>query len=161
MSRLDLRRRRWSWYHDEQNQQSGHFLDFVVDNTSLCDILEPGMVSQLGSKDQLLTGLLLETPPSLSSGRYELYGCLCGDIMCGSITVAIERAGDRIVWKDFAHEDGEAVYKSGFGEAGPFEFEIAQYRQALLSWPLKPESKRARKKPGLWIEGVNYDHRHR
>ena len=72
MSRLDLRRRRWSWYHDEQNQQSGHFLDFVVDDTSLCDILEPGMVSQLGSKDQLLTGLLLETPPSLSSGRYEI-----------------------------------------------------------------------------------------
>jgi len=136
-----------------------------VNSESLHDLLKCGeRVTVLGDwftnplfEAIHLRGLLLEHPSFLESGRYELYVCpLCGDIGCGSITAEIEATEDRVVWRDFALEvnywfddPSEMLIRDDYGRVGPLEFDRAQYREALLAWPLRPPLPPPARKKGV------------
>jgi hypothetical protein len=144
------------------------YLDFVIDGQSLIEnlSLSRDRVGLLGasfpnalSEAIYLRGLLLDHPSYLETGRYEIYVCpLCGDIGCGSNTAEIETEGDRVVWRDFAIEvdywfdDSSEVFQKRY-QTGPFEFDLNQYRQALLAWPVgRPHPMPARLKG--WLFGL-------
>ena len=163
MSRLELR-----WRPELGNAfrapRPEQFLDFVVDGESLHDLLKCGeRVTVLGGwfpnrlfEAIYFRGLLLEHPSYLETGRYELYVCpLCGDIGCGSVTAEIKATEDRVVWRDFAHEvnwfddPSEMLMRDDYDTVGPFEFDRVEYRQALLTWPLRPPLPPPTRKKGV------------
>jgi hypothetical protein len=97
------------------NRTARNYLDFVVDGRSVLERIgwaEADLVTPLGwaqrkFQQRVSAELLREVAPSLSSGRTSIYACPeCGDIGCGAVTVRISRVGDRILWSDFASENG-------------------------------------------------------
>lgn len=153
MARLELRWRN-NPKHASRDTRRNDFLNFLVDGHSLHDSVGArDRVTSLGGwfpnrlfEAVYLRGLLLLHPPYLESERYELYVCpLCGDVGCGSITADIQSDGHRVIWRDFAYEvnywfddPSEMLIRDDYNHIGPFEFDRAQYEEALLSWPLRP-----------------------
>jgi hypothetical protein len=78
--------------------------------------------------------LLLEEAADLPDDRRTLYVCPeCGDVGCGVVSLVVERAGDKIVWRDFGYENNyeKVVRAEGFEGVGPFVFKRAEYEEAL------------------------------
>lgn len=78
--------------------------------------------------------LLLEEPADLPNNRRTLYVCPeCGDIGCGAVSLVVERAGDKVVWRDFGYENNyeDVVRTEGYEDVGPFAFDPADYAAAL------------------------------
>lgn len=78
--------------------------------------------------------LLLKEPADLPNDRRTLYVCPeCGDLGCGVVSLVVERAGDRIIWRDFGYENGYEgmIHAEGFEGVGPFTFGRAGYEEAI------------------------------
>jgi hypothetical protein len=91
------------------------YCDFVVDGCSVLSSIGwigADLITPLGwgvpeHQKHVVAELLRKAPASLPSGRTPIYICPeCGDIGCGAIAVRIGRAGDQIMWSDFASENG-------------------------------------------------------
>lgn len=114
------------------------FLDFIVDGRPLSESVGD-QVSCLGwfvpeENARAARRLLLEEPADLPNNRRTLYVCPeCGDLGCGAVSLVVERAGDKIIWRDFGYEnDYEGiVHAEEFEEVGPFTFDRAAYGQAI------------------------------
>jgi hypothetical protein len=109
------------------------YLDFVVNGTSLYDLLELGdQVSALGSWppdfERGHIQQLLSAP-----GRAALYVCAgCSGLDCGALTVYIERKREGFVWRDFAFGTSYEATKRDLDScrgAGPFMFNKTEYWQ--------------------------------
>lgn len=57
----------------------------------------------------------------------------CGDLDCGTISVAISRDGEAIVWEEFGFENTyEAeVRRNRLEDVGPFRFDARAYFEIL------------------------------
>jgi hypothetical protein len=141
-SRLALTRAtRHGWTLGGTVVHERRYLDFSVDGRSLRASLGNGdYVTLFGwlapwIEEEAARRLLLEAPASLDGCRQELYVCPeCADLGCGALTAVVERAGDRIVWRDFGYQDGtEAVSRQRYRAVGPLVFEGAAYEQAIRS----------------------------
>lgn len=124
-----------------------HFLDFVVDSTSLYQTLSLSkgldLISPLWLDEQLaalsleaIKGLLLEGQADFPNNRRALFICPeCGDLGCGAVTAIIEREERNIVWRGFGYENTyeEEVFTKDHIEIGPITFDAKQYESALKS----------------------------
>jgi hypothetical protein len=115
------------------------YLDFVVDGDPLSEKVGGDLASCLGwfvpeQNAKAIHRLMLKEPADLPNNRYSLYVCPeCGDLDCGAVSVAIERAGDKIIWRDFGFQTGydKTVRYEELESIGSFTFDRAQYRNAL------------------------------
>ena len=114
-------------------------LDFIVDGRPLSE-LAGDQVSCLGwfvpeENAQAARRLLLEEPADLPNNRRTLYVCPeCGDIGCGAVSLVVERAGDKIIWRDFGYENGYegVIHAEDFEGVGPFTFDCAAYKRVVM-----------------------------
>ena len=114
------------------------FLDIVVDGRPLSELVGD-QVTCLGwfspeENAKAVRRLLLKESADLPDGRRTLYVCPeCGDIACGAVSLVVERAVDRIVWRDFGYENGYEgiIHTEGLEGIGPFTFDRAEYEGAL------------------------------
>jgi hypothetical protein len=132
------------------------FLDFSIDRRSLKDdvdsdgyvddvsVIRSGFLAE--AERNWLDTLLGDKQPTLESGRVELYVYgECGDIGCGSITIALELEGETVVWRDFGFEvnywiddPDEMLNLADYRHIGPFRFDREQYRHCLQFPPPRP-----------------------
>lgn len=147
---------RWATRHGLGWGSSVHvrrYLDFVVDGRSLLAALGGGdFVTPFGwlrpwVEEEAARQLLLVDPSPLEGGRRELYVCPeCADLGCGALTAVIERAGDRVFWRDFGYqrEPGEAaIERDGCEGVGPLAFARDAYEDAIHSAPRRARDERA------------------
>lgn len=127
--------------HKEQrkigsNQTPREYFDFLIDGASLKSLLNyqnADLISPFGWGDkkyqvQLIDEFRLKNKPEITSGRTMVYICPeCGDIYCGAITVKIHKEDDKIIWSDFAFENGESVNIEDFKSINKFEFNKHEY----------------------------------
>lgn len=114
------------------------FLDFIVDGQPLSGLVGD-QVSCLGwfvseENTKAARRLLLKEPADLPNNRRTLYVCPeCSEIGCGAVTLVVERAGDKIIWRDFGYEnDYEGIiHAEGFEQVGPFTFDLVDYEEAI------------------------------
>jgi hypothetical protein len=119
------------------------YLDFIVDNHSLSEVISGDLIGRLGwgvneYNRESVDVLLLKKSPDLANGRCLLYVCPeCGDIGCGAITIKIEKTTEHFVWKEFGYEnnydDGMPLLEE-YKHIGPFFFDKDQYSQALCDY---------------------------
>jgi hypothetical protein len=120
-----------------------HFLDFIVNGQSLWEALgkRHDMVSILCaeySTDETAKSigrLLLREKAALPNDRRSLFVCSeCGDLGCGSITVAIDKQGETITWNTFGYENTyeDKIWLEDYCSIGPFTFNGALYESTLL-----------------------------
>lgn len=119
------------------------YVDFVVDNHSLFELITGDLIGRLGwganemDRDSVDV-LLLKKQPDLPNGRCLLYVCPeCGDIGCGALTVRIEKIGEHFVWKEFGYEnnyDDRMPLLQGYNHIGPFFFDKHQYFHVLNNY---------------------------
>jgi hypothetical protein len=121
----------------DNGEPKRQYWDFVVSGESLQKYLRAGGVTQLGyfpNKSQertFLRQLRMQEKSELVDRRVEIYVCSeCGDIGCGAVTVRIEDHGDRIIWKDFAHQS-DPEYVGELIDVEPLEFDRESYFKAL------------------------------
>jgi hypothetical protein len=118
------------------------YADFVVDGLVLSDRAHRrrDLISSLGwgpreVQDVVVDQLLLLR--GSSAGRVALYVCPeCGDLHCGAVTVAIQREGDAIVWRDFGYETGLDIDPpepdtEHLMDLGPYRFDPIQYETSI------------------------------
>jgi len=119
----------------------GERLDFVVSGRSLyAELVGRGydIIPRTGSgllpidvdtRDLLLKESGGDTP----SGRVALYICPeCGDLGCGAVSVKIMRGDTTITWCELGWGNDHAGQLERFDRLGPFQFDYAEYRQALV-----------------------------
>ncbi|RFU87189.1 oxidoreductase [Streptomyces triticagri] len=126
---------------DGNYQVHRDFTDFIIDGRPLLfQLSDLDAVSPLAADvppaifTAQVRGLLLEADPPLAGGRHLIYGCPeCEGLECGAVTAVIERAGDDVVWRDFAWQTDEQVdlERNGYHGIGPFRFRGDQYRAEL------------------------------
>jgi hypothetical protein len=133
----------------ELSEQHGQNLGSIVPEGALEPAYEStfdciGCLGWLPSDEEVKqrSRLLLEEPPDLDTGRYQLYVCPeCGDIGCGAVTAVIKAKGEYISWNNLRYEnDWDDEMTEEYGDLGPFSFAKDQYRQALLNAPPKEPS---------------------
>jgi hypothetical protein len=119
------------------------YLDFIVDNHSLFEMISDDLIGRLGwganeIERDAIDILLLKKQPDLPDGRCLLYVCPeCGDIGCGALTVKIEKTSGHFVWKEFGYEnnyDGRMPLLEEYKHIGPFFFDQHQYFQVLNNY---------------------------
>lgn len=114
------------------------FLDFVIDGNSLYEFFGD-LISPFGwlSPDETLKAvdrLLLIDEADFPNNRRSIYICPeCGDLGCGAISAVIERAGNRIIWRDFGYENNydETVHFDEYRDLGPFSFDLDEYSRVI------------------------------
>ena len=140
MSSLELQ---WRDRGGGNGRTMRRYLDFVVDEQSLFQLIRADLIGRLGwlSADydrSSIAQLLLQAPPDLKSGRYLLYICPeCGDISCGAVTIAIEETSSHFVWRNFGYEnDYEDTIHSydRYASIGPFYFDKLSYGRILKTY---------------------------
>ena len=117
------------------------YLDFVVDGEPLSKRIAGDLASCLGwflpeENAKAIRRLLLEESADLSNNRRSLYVCPeCGDLGCGAVSVVIEAAGDRIIWRDFGFQNNyeDEVVSNVYAEVGPLIFNKAEYEAVIRS----------------------------
>jgi len=122
------------------NQTYREYYDFIIDGTSLKSLLNISDVDLIspfgwGSKElenESIAEFRLKKISELNSGRIMIYICPeCGDISCGAITVRIIKDDNKIIWTDFASENGVTEYQDGFKLIKDFEFNKDEYYQVF------------------------------
>lgn len=125
-----------------QSKRRGKCLDFFVSGRSLLQEIERrgyDLVPRLGTE---LLPVDMETRELLSlkcagdtpSGRVALYVCPeCGDYGCGVVSAKIARDGSDIVWSEFGYENDYDGNFLPIEKLGPFRFNEAEYRHALMA----------------------------
>lgn len=124
-----------------ENMHERHYLDFVISGQSLLnilgvsnlDLIPPlGLDNNYDYEKQLTEVIATKRKSDLESGRVMLYICPeCGDIDCGAITAHIEISGDKIIWKEFAYENGYEGIIEHYSTIESVEFEITEYNQTF------------------------------
>lgn len=120
------------------------YVDFVVSEQSLgllFGLPDLDLIGCLGStsskeyENDLIDELIGNRLPLLKSKQTPIYVCPeCGDVACGAITVKIEFVGDKIIWNNFAYENGESDPDfSKFKTIGSYTFNKETYTQTLAS----------------------------
>ncbi len=119
------------------------FWDIIVNDVSLWEVTQrvaADRISCLWMPDtdrQVVERLLLTAPADLPHGRRSLYVCAeCGAPDCGTISVNIERHGDRIVWRDFADQndyDGQYFILDEFAALEGVCFDFETYYKTLMA----------------------------
>lgn len=117
------------------------YLDFVVDGVSLSEKVGGDLASCLGwlipdENARAVRRLLLEEPADFPNDRRSLYVCPeCGDLGCGAVSVVIEAAGSRIIWRDFGFENNyeDEVVSSWYAGVGPLVFNKTEYEAVIRS----------------------------
>jgi hypothetical protein len=138
MEEVSKLRLEWKRREGGSGRTQRDFLDFIVDGQPLSELVGD-QVSCLGwfapeDNAKAARRLLLEEPADLPDNRRTLYVCPeGGDIGCGAVSLVVERAGDKIIWRDFGYEnDYEGIiHAEGFDEVGPFTFDSAGYEEAI------------------------------
>ena len=118
-------------------------VDFLVDNTSLLNIL----INEHGGHNDYMgcfskgwnelnndskNKLLLKKEPDTTDGRIKMYVCPeCGDIGCGVFCCKIEKTNEFYIWKDFAYENGYEDAKI-INKIGPYYFDKIVYEKLIL-----------------------------
>src|SRR5215469_8669872 len=105
----------WKVYKHGRN-----YIDFIITGYSLKDILgysSSDIITMLGWTNYIVDEMstieefLKQIPPKLETGRTIIYGCPeCGDFECGAITAEIIEINDKIIWRNFAYENGVESY---------------------------------------------------
>jgi hypothetical protein len=123
------------------NRHERRYLDFVISGQSLIDILGVNnldLITPLGLdlfshyEKELTEIIATKRRSNLESGRVMLYICPeCGDIDCGAITTQIEVSENKIIWKDFAYENGYEGLVEKYSMIESIEFEVNEYKQAF------------------------------
>jgi hypothetical protein len=147
----DLNQLVTSWRIREGERASGanraerRWLDFVVDNSSLHEMLGAQALDLIGGfgwgtdegRSIYLEQLLLQRPSELQSKRVPIFICPeCGDLGCGAITARIIATEDAFSWADFGYEntyDPTLPSLKKYVGIGPFVFEKAKYIGILQS----------------------------
>lgn len=138
MEKVSELRLEWKRREGGGGRTQRDFLDFIVDGQPLSELVGD-QVSCLGwlapeGNAKAARRLLLEEPADLPNDRRTLYVCPeCGDIGCGAVSLVVERAGDRIIWRDFGYENNYEgiVHAESFVGVGPFTFDRAPYKRAI------------------------------
>ena len=132
-------------------QTPRRFLDYVIDGEGLYERHEHDVVSSLGwlqpeHDEGAAQRLLCKDAPDLD-GRVAV--CVCpedADLLCGAITVIIERDGREVKWRGMAYSwpDWDKTEwtrqawnhdPAGFEEWQDLRFPSAAYEQAIVSRP--------------------------
>jgi len=128
---------------DGASKSERTYIDFLVDGASLGEHFRKlgyDLVSAMtreflsSERNKATQRLLLVEPPDCPDGRSTLYVCAeCADLGCGAVTVCVERADYKIVWRDFDYEnDYEPRYNDkNLAILGPFEFDASQYDETI------------------------------
>ncbi len=85
-------------------------------------------------RKEALATLLLQGDADFPPNRRALYVCAeCGDLACGTVTAAMERHGDEVVWRDFNYETeiDPPLSVAPLSGLGPFSFRWPDYERAL------------------------------
>src|SRR4051812_7310923 len=112
MEGVNLLRLEWKHRAGGGGRTQREYLDFVVDGKPLSLQIGGDLITCLGwfvpaANAEAVARLMLKGPADLANYRHTLYVCPeCGDLACGAITLVIERNGDRIIWRDFAFQNG-------------------------------------------------------
>jgi hypothetical protein len=115
------------------------YLDFVVDEKSLSELIGGDLVSCLGwfvpeENKKAVARLMLKADSDLPDNRFALYVCPeCGELGCGAVTAVIEKIDDKIIWRDFGFQNDYAGEIRPLEEVDKIIFDRAQYRNALRS----------------------------
>lgn len=122
-------------------QTPRRFIDFVIDGTSFYDQLEQDLISPLGwlplkYHREAINRILVIGNPDFADGRVSIFVCgECGDLGCGALSAFIEKVDDRIVWRDFRHQnnyDPDIGYPDeNYSHLGPFSFDIIEYNRTI------------------------------
>lgn len=117
----------------------GRFLDFVVSGRSLLkEFRHRGydVAPRIPLASETRELLLLEKEADMPNGRVAIYVCpQCGDLGCGAVSVKIVREGADIIWDQFGWENDYDGEFWPFEKIGPFRFDEAEYRIAILKTP--------------------------
>ena len=124
--------------------ERGNWLDFIVDNYSLHELiygpdgLNEGAISCLTllydekGFQKALDSLLLRRTSDFPNNRRALYVCpICGDLDCGAVTVVIEESENTIIWRDFGWENTCEDNVERYEPAETFVFDKVQYINTL------------------------------
>ncbi len=124
---------------EQAHQSARNFFDFVINGAPLRPMLKADDVAVLSddwSTSDFARQLLLEASGDHRlEGRAQIYACReCLDINCGGIAVKVTAVGNRVRWESF--EKFWPDYETDSFEfepihAGPYEFDLSQYRSAL------------------------------
>jgi hypothetical protein len=137
MNTLDFRKEH---RNTGSNQTLREYFDFLIDGISLKSLLNyqnADLISPFGwgvkdYESELIKEFRLKKKPELTSGRIMIYICPeCGDLYCGAITVRIIKVDDKIIWTDFAFQNGEKENKEDFRSINDFEFNKHEYYQVF------------------------------
>lgn len=118
------------------------YWDLAVDGRLLRDSLVVGdyapvfVLNWPGGMPREVLVLLGERPSELSTGRVPIFVCpVCGDLGCGSMTVAVDRSAETVVWREFGWETDYVVDEDDEDNdqrpGGPFTFARDQYEGEL------------------------------
>lgn len=120
-----------------------HFLDFVIDGTSLLEVAEQQdrMVTNLSSawrtssvRAAIENLLGRGAADGLGSGRVALLVCPeCGDLGCGQVTAELVVTDHAVMWADFRWESGWEEPESWDLLTGSVTFDRSQYEAVLGS----------------------------
>jgi hypothetical protein len=125
-----------------------HFLDFVVNGTSLYGAIQAKHVDNISpfwtGKDltqamksaavESAKRLMLMQPADFANNRRSLFICAeCGELGCGAVSITVERSNDGFVWRDFGYENDweDKVLTEAYSDLGPFIFSPDEYVSAL------------------------------
>ncbi len=130
-------------FSDGAYKSERHFLDFVVNGTSLWERVGKlnDMVTVLcrefaiDETRKAVHRLLLTEKADFPDDRRSLFICSeCGDLGCGAISLIVVKEGKSIIWKAFGYENTHErdVKLSDYADVGPFTFDAVSYELLLL-----------------------------
>lgn len=130
-------------FSDGAYKSERHFLDFVVNGTSLWERVgkRHDMVTVLcrefaiDETRKAVHRLLLKEKADFPDDRRSLFICSeCGDLGCGAISLIVMKEGNSIIWKAFGYENTyeRDVKLIDYAEVGPFAFDAVPYELLLL-----------------------------
>jgi hypothetical protein len=114
--------------------------DFFINGRSIREMIDVGdTIGIFGEgarlkewNKRIASQFLLKSKSELESGRVPLYICPeCGDLLEGTITVAIVEDKESFIWSDFGYECyyGEKILEKY--KIGPFRFNKIEYNNLL------------------------------
>lgn len=117
------------------------YLDFVVDNKPLSEIIESDLISPLGwfvaeENTKSVRRLLLEEPADFPNNRRSLYVCPeCGDLGCGAVSAVVEQVEDKIIWRDFGYQNNylDEIIFDDYESINTIVFDKVEYENAIKS----------------------------
>lgn len=141
MENTNLLRLEWKCREGGGGRTQRDYLDFIVDGQPFSENVGGDLASCLGWFDpeentKAVRRLMLEEPADFRNNRGSLYVCSeCGDLGCGAVSTVIEQVGDKIIWRDFGHQNDyeEKVVFGEYRNMNPLVFNRVEYEKAIKS----------------------------